>query len=66
MAEVKLTSGKGDMKQRLADRLKNSGGDLPSDVTTKHGDGARRTFHNLHFSASNAGSTTKQNKKGEE
>ena len=36
------------MEQRLADRLKNSG-DPRADVTTKHGEGARRTFHNLHF-----------------
>ena len=47
MAEVKLTSGKGEMAQRLNDRLRNSGCDT-ADVVVKHGDGARRTYHNIH------------------
>jgi len=40
-------SGK-SMEQRLADRLKSSG-DPRADVVTKHGEGARRTFHHVHF-----------------
>ena len=47
MAETKLTSGKGDMAQRLNDRLKNSGCDT-ADIVHKAGDGARRTYHNIH------------------
>jgi hypothetical protein len=50
MPEIKLTGP--SMEQRLADRLKNSGGDLPADVRAKHGEGARRTFHNIHHAGS--------------
>ena len=32
---------------RLDARLKNSGDAKNADVVTKHGDGARRTFHNI-------------------
>jgi hypothetical protein len=53
MVEVKY-SGKGPA-ERLADRLKNSGGDLPADVRVKHGDGARRVFHNVHHSGNQGG-----------
>jgi hypothetical protein len=53
MVEVKLT-GK-PIAERLADRLKNSGGDLPADVRAKHGEGARRTFHNIHHTGSMGG-----------
>jgi hypothetical protein len=55
---VKLT-GK-PMQQRLDDRLQNSGSGAKPDQTVKHGEGARRTFHNLHFSSSQGG--TKQTK----
>ncbi len=47
MAETKL-SGK-PMEQRIADRLRNSGDTSNADIITKHGEGARRTFHNLHM-----------------
>jgi hypothetical protein len=53
MPEIKLTGP--SMEQRLADRLKNSGGDLPADVRAKHGEGARRTFHNVHHSGTQGG-----------
>lgn len=42
-------------EQRIADRLRNSGGDLPADVRAKHGEGARRTFHNIHHSGGQGG-----------
>jgi hypothetical protein len=45
-------------QQRLSDRLKNSGGDLPADVRTKHGDGARRTFTNIHHAGMSHNSTS--------
>jgi hypothetical protein len=45
MVEVKLT-GK-PLEQRLSDRLKNSGDEKNADIVTKHGEGARRTFHNI-------------------
>lgn len=45
MAIVK-PSGK-STEQRLNDRLKNSGCD-GADISVKHGDGARRTYHNIY------------------
>jgi hypothetical protein len=51
MVEVKLT-GK-PLEQRLSDRLKNSGDEKRADIVTKHGEGARRTFHNI-FHSGNA------------
>jgi hypothetical protein len=57
MAEVHY-KGK-QPQERLTDRLRNSGGDLPADVKTKHGEGARRTYHNIHNSGTAHGSTTK-------
>jgi hypothetical protein len=53
--EVKLTSGRGDMQKRLNDRLRNSGDGANPDLTVKHGEGARRTYSNLHHSASQGG-----------
>ena len=47
-------SGK-SAEQRIADRLRNSGGDLPADVRTKTGDGPQRVFHNVHHAAANRG-----------
>jgi hypothetical protein len=38
------------MADRVNKRLQNSGGDR-ADVTVKNGDGARRTYHNIHFAA---------------
>jgi hypothetical protein len=51
MVEVRLT-GK-PLEQRLDDRLKNSGDEKRADIVTKHGEGARRTFHNI-FHSGNA------------
>jgi hypothetical protein len=50
MVETKLRHDQpSSMAERISRRLRNSG--HPSaDVVTKTGDGARRTFHNLHFS----------------
>lgn len=56
--EVKLT-GK-SMEQRIADRLKNSGGDLPPDHHTVHGTGPTRTHTNLHSSGSQGGAGNRQ------
>jgi hypothetical protein len=42
-------------EQRITDRLKNSGGDLPADVRTKQGEGPQRVFHNIHHNASEQG-----------
>jgi hypothetical protein len=39
------------MAERLDKRLRNSGDHSNADVVVKHGDGARRTFHNIHHSA---------------
>jgi len=50
VAEVKYNSDKGTPEKRITDRLKNSGEGSRADVTTKTGDSARRTFHNIHFS----------------
>jgi hypothetical protein len=38
------------MAERVNKRLQNSGGDR-ADVVVKNGDGARRTYHNIHFGA---------------
>jgi hypothetical protein len=46
--DIKLTSDKGSMQERLNARLQNSGSGARPDVTVKHGEGARRTFHNIH------------------
>jgi hypothetical protein len=35
-------------EQRIRDRERNSGGDLRADVRTKQGEGARRTYTNIH------------------
>ena len=37
-------------QERLAARLKNSGEGSCANETVKHGEGAQRTFHNLHRS----------------
>jgi hypothetical protein len=57
MAEVKY-HGKSP-QQRIVDRQRNSGGDIPADVKTKTGKGPQRVFHNIHHSGSAGGSTTK-------
>jgi hypothetical protein len=58
MAEVRY-HGKSP-QQRIADRQRNSGGDIPADVRTKTGDGPQRVFHNVHNSGTAHGSSTKQ------
>jgi hypothetical protein len=57
--DVKLTSDKGSMEKRIADRLKNSGGGIPADVHAVQGSGPTRVHHNVHHASSNHGSTTK-------
>jgi hypothetical protein len=64
MTEVKYRTDKGSPEKRIADRLKNSGEGLNADVTTKTGDSARRTFHNIHHSASQHGSIRDDQKGG--
>jgi hypothetical protein len=49
MAEIKYDPRLGGADKRIHDRLKNSGGEN-CDVTIKTGEGARRTFHNIHRS----------------
>jgi hypothetical protein len=61
MADVKLTSGEGDMKARIDKRLRNSGEGARPDVTVKQGNSPLRTFTNIHHSATNE---TKEQKKG--
>ena len=52
---VKLTSTEGEMKQRLDKRLRNSGEGAGANATVKHGEGARRMYHNIHNSPSQGG-----------
>jgi hypothetical protein len=47
------------MEARVNNRLKNSGS---GDVTVKNGDGARRTFHNIHFAAGHVAVRDTRNK----
>jgi hypothetical protein len=47
---VKLTSGKGTMAQRIADRLKNSGAGSGAEQTIQTGNSPQRVYHNLHCS----------------
>jgi hypothetical protein len=49
MVQIKH-SGK-SMEQRIKDREKNSGDHANADIVTRQGEGARRTFHNIHHSA---------------
>jgi hypothetical protein len=63
-SDIKLTSGQGDMKARLDKRLRNSGqgdGTTPN-LTVKHGDGSRRTFHNLHHGSTQHGTSNDRGK----
>jgi len=50
MVEVK--QGPLSDAERIAARLRNSGEGLGAHTTVKTGDGARRTFHNIHRSGS--------------
>jgi hypothetical protein len=52
---VKLTSDKGPMAQRIADRLKNSGEGAGPDVTVTKGSGPTRTHTNIHHGAGQRG-----------
>lgn len=47
-------------EQRIADRKKNSGGDLKADVHTVHGTGPLRTHTNVFHAGTAHGSNTKQ------
>jgi hypothetical protein len=50
MAEIKYDTSHhagATPEARIRNRLRNSGGE-EADVTTKTGDSARRTFHNIH------------------
>lgn len=49
--DIKLTSDKGTMQQRIADRLRNSGTGAKPDETVVHGTGPTRTHTNIHHSA---------------
>jgi cation transport regulator ChaB len=62
MAEVRYR-GK-PPEQRLSDRMKNSGGDLPADVKTKHGEGPQRVYHNIHHSAAEHGTKRRDDNNG--
>jgi hypothetical protein len=53
MPDIKLSGP--SMEARLNKRLQNSGAALNPDVTVKHGDGARRTFHNIHHGSTEHG-----------
>ena len=57
MPDIKLT-GK-PMQQRIADRLKNSGGDFPADVHVVKGSGPLRTHTNIHNSGTAHSSSTR-------
>jgi hypothetical protein len=57
MADVKLTSDKGSMQDRIHARLRNSGdgeGARP-DFTVRQGNSPTRTFHNVHHGSSQGG-----------
>jgi hypothetical protein len=60
---VKLTSDKGSMQDRINARLRNSGEGkgVKPDVVVQKGNSPLRTFTNIHHSASNE---TKESKKG--
>jgi hypothetical protein len=48
MTEVKTRADHpSSMAERIAKRLRNSGGE-EADITTKTGDGPQRVFHNIH------------------
>jgi hypothetical protein len=61
MTEVKLTSGKGDMAQRVSDRLKSSGAGANPDVMVKTGNSPTRTITHIHHSASVGGTKLQKN-----
>jgi hypothetical protein len=52
--EIKLTSGKGSMSQRIADRLKPSNEKATAAETTVHGSGPTRVHTSLHHSGQQA------------
>lgn len=47
-AEVKLTSGRGSMAERIADRLKPSNDLKNAEVIARHGSGPTRTVTTIH------------------
>jgi hypothetical protein len=64
MADIKLTSDKGDMKQRVADRLKSSGEGASPDWMVKKGEGPNRTITHGHHSGSVGGTKINPKDKG--
>jgi hypothetical protein len=52
MGEVKLTSGKGSMSQRIADRLKPSNEKSTAAEHAAHGGGPTRTSSTIHHGGS--------------
>jgi hypothetical protein len=52
--DVKLTSGKGSMSQRIADRLKPSNDHRSADDHSSHGSGPTRTHTTIHQSGGQA------------
>jgi hypothetical protein len=63
--DVKLTSDKGSMQQRIADRLKNSGAGTNPHETAVHGTGPTRTYTNIHNSAGHAPVSNKEGSSNE-
>jgi hypothetical protein len=54
MGEVKLTSGKGSMSDRIASRLKPSNDHRSADHHAEHGSGPTRTHTTIHQSGGQA------------
>jgi hypothetical protein len=52
MSEVKLTSGKGSMSERIANRLKPSNDHHTADHSASHGSGPTRTSSTIHHGGS--------------
>jgi len=56
MPEIKTNPAHpSSMEQRIRDRLRNSGDTERADIVTKSGDGARRTYHNIHHAGGKGG-----------
>lgn len=59
MAEVKYNTPHSP-EERISRRLRNSGGDLPASVRTKHGEGPLRAFDNVFHSGSQGSAGNRQ------
>jgi hypothetical protein len=64
VTEIKLNPQHGSMAQRIDKRERNSGSP-DADIIHKQGDGARRTFTNIHHSANHTAPTVAPVKEGE-